>query len=451
MMLQRLLPLSGPVGARRYALLAPALLFSQHFAVAALYRLAAEPLRADALFWLLPLRRLIALPAMSPWTSALTFVFSLLIAWGLAILSYRRAGRSGFGLVLAALSIIPGFQLAAVLILAILPVRAVDAAGPRTGINLAHVLQGVLAGMAIVVLAVLLSAVTFGSYGWGLFIATPFLVGLTTAYIANRDAALPQGMTLPVVLTAAFLGVLALLMFALEGFMCIVLVIPLGALMATIGGAVGRKLADVGHSRGRPLLSVAILPLVFVAEAALPPSLTIATQQNIDIAAPPPRVWQALISDAPIAGETRLVALAGFAYPVRGRLLGHEVGATRLGEFSTGVARERVTAWVPAKRLAFVVVDQPAMMEEMSPYRQVHAPHLHGYFVTDSTSFELTQLPSGGTRLVARATHRLRIDPVLYWEPLARWAIGMNVTRVLQSVKGASEDSTNTGVKTKWL
>ena len=179
-MLRRLLPLDGPVGALRYTVLAPALLFSQHLVVTVLYRLAGEPLRADPSFWLLPLRRLIALPTMSPWTSALTFAFSLLIAWGLAILSYRRAGRSGFGLVLAALSIIPGFQLAAVLILAILPVRAVEAEEPRTGINLAHVLQGLLAGMAIVVLAVLLSAVTFGSYGWGLFIATPFLVGLTT-------------------------------------------------------------------------------------------------------------------------------------------------------------------------------------------------------------------------------------------------------------------------------
>jgi hypothetical protein len=74
-----------------------------------LYPLAGEPLRADPSFWLLPLRRLIELPVMSPWTSALTFAFSLLVAWGLAILSYRRAGRSGIGLVLAALSIVPGF------------------------------------------------------------------------------------------------------------------------------------------------------------------------------------------------------------------------------------------------------------------------------------------------------------------------------------------------------
>ena len=271
------------------------------------------------------------------------------------------------------------------------------------------------------------------------FVATPFLVGLATAYIANRDLALPPGKTLPVVLIAAALGVLALLMFALEGFVCIVLVVPLGAVMAGLGGLLGRQLADVGHSRGRPLLSVAILPFVFVTEAALPPSVTITTNQSIEIAAPAPRVWQALISNAPIAGDPGLVALADFAYPIRSRIVGQGVGAIRQGEFSTGIARERVTAWEPGKALAFAIIAQPAMMEEMSPYRRVHAPHLHGYFETDTTRFEIETLAAGKSRLTVHASHRLRIDPVLYWEPLARWAIGKNVTRVLESIKGAAE------------
>ena len=367
MMLRQLFPLSGSVRALQYTLFAPALLFSQHLAVWAIFRLSGTPFQSDAMFWLLPLRRLIELPVISPWTSALTFAFSLFVAWGLAVLSYRRAGQSGFGFVLAALSIIPGVQLAAVIGLAVLPTRSAIAAPPPTGVNMAHVLQGVLAGMAIIVFAVLLSAVTFGSYGWGLFVATPFFVGLTTAYLANRDVALPPGKTMPLVLLASGLGVLALLMFALEGFMCIILIIPLGAMVAAVGGAVGRKLADIGHQRGRPLLSVAILPLVCLAEAAMPPSVKITTHETIDIAAAPSVVWQALISDAPIADKPQIVALAGFAYPVRGRLLGQGVGAVRLGEFSTGTAQERVTSWEPGKRLAFVVVNQPAMMEEMSP------------------------------------------------------------------------------------
>ncbi len=439
-MIWRLLPLSGPITALKYAVFALTFLFSQHLIVATLLWPAGAPLRTDPLFWLLPLRRLIELPTISPWTSALIFAFSLFVAWGLAVLSYRRAGQSGIGYALAALSIIPGVQLAAVLGLIVLPTRALDIAPLPSGVKMAHVLQGVLAGMAIIVFAVLLSAVTFGSYGWGLFVATPFFVGLTTAYLANREVALPPGKTLPLVLLGAGLGVLALLMFALEGFMCIILIVPLGALVAALGGVLGRKLADIGHQRGRPLLSVAILPLVFLIEAAVPPSVTITTHESIDIAAPPSTVWRALTSDAPIGGEPQLVALAGFAYPIRGRLLGQGVGAIRLGEFSTGTARERVTSWEPGRRLAFVIIHQPAMMEEMSPYRRVHAPHLNGYFETDTTSFEMKPLSSGGTRLVAQATHRLRIDPALYWEPLARWAIKMNVTRVLQSIKDMAEE-----------
>jgi hypothetical protein len=124
---------------------------------------------------------------------------------------------------------------------------------------------------------------------------------------------------------------------------------------------------------------------------------------------------------------------------LRGRLLGEGVGAERHGEFSTGGARERVTEWVPGRRLSFIVLSQPPAMEEMSPYGQVHAPHLSGYFETTTTSFELEALPGGRTRLTARAAHMLRMDPVLYWEPVARWAIHSNVRRVLHDIELKAE------------
>jgi hypothetical protein len=78
-------------------------------------------------------------------------------------------------------------------------------------------------------------------------------------------------------------------------------------------------------------------------------------------------------------------------------------------------------------------------MEEMSPYRRVHAPHVTGYFNTEWTSFDLVELPGGGTRLTARAAHELRIEPALYWEPIARWAIRRNVGRVLLDVRMKAE------------
>lgn len=438
--MRHLATFSGKISAPAYALAVPALVLSQHLMVALLYRAAAVPLVADSGFWLLPMRRLADMPALSPWTAAAAFGFSLVIAWAIAMLSFRRAARSGYGYMLAAASIVPVLQIGAVALLAVVPVRAVDLEPEQArGANIAHVVQGVLAGVAIIVLAVLISAVTFGAYGWSLFVMTPFLVGITTAYLANRDVALAPGRTFGLVMAAAGLGTLALVMFALEGFVCILLAAPLGSVAALLGGVIGRALAAIGHRRGKPLLSVALLPAMVALEAAMPPSVAITMEQAIDISAPPPAVWQAVVSNDPIGAPPALVAEAGFSYPISGRLLGDGVGAVRLGEFSTGVARERVTDWQPGRQLAFVVESQPPMMEEMSPYRRVHAPHLSGYFETGATAFDLKPLPGGRTRLSVRATHILRIDPALYWEPMARWAISQNVHRVLRSIKGRAE------------
>lgn len=436
----------GKISPATYALAAPALILCQHLLVALLHWAAAVQLDADSGFWLLPMRRLADLPALSPWAAAAAFALSLVVTWAVAMLSFRRAARSGYGYVLAAASIVPVLQIGAVALLAVAPLRAIDPEPDQAeGANIAHVVQGVLAGVAIIVIAVLISAVTFGAYGWSLFVMTPFLVGITTAYLANRSLALAPGRTFALVMAAAGLGTLALVMFALEGFVCILLAAPLGSVAALVGGAIGRALATIGHRRGKPLLSVALLPALFALEGAMPPSVAITMEQAIDISAPPSAVWQAVVSDDPIGPPPTLVAEAGFSYPIGGRLLGEGVGAVRLGEFSTGIARERVTVWQPGRRLAFIVESQPAMMEEMSPYRRVHAPHLSGYFETSTTAFDLKPLPGGRTRLSVCATHALRIDPALYWEPMARWAISQNVDRVLRSIKGRAEVSVSSG------
>jgi hypothetical protein len=75
----------------------------------------------------------------------------------------------------------------------------------------------------------------------------------------------------------------------------------------------------------------------------------------------------------------------------------------------------------------------------MSPWRRVHAPHVSGYFDTLETRFVLVPLRGGGTRLTVSAEHILRIDPALYWEPIARWAISRNISRVMEDVRAKAE------------
>ena len=432
--------MKGEISRPAYGLLASLLILSQHAVVALAYRVTGRTLSDDLGFWLVPLRRLADLPGLRPFEAALAFAFGLTVAWALGVVSFRRASHANRGHGLAALSVVPILQIVVVTLLALMPHRSVSASAmPVVQTDSFRATQGVLAGAAIIVFAVLVSAVTFGAYGYGLFVLTPFTVGMTTAYIANRDADVGLGRTFALVMWATGLGSLALIMFALEGLFCIILAAPLGIGVAFLGATAGHNMAVAGHRRGKPFLAVALLPAAFAAEAAMPPSVAIATLESIEVAAPPSAVWRALTSDEPVASAPGLVGTAGLAYPIRGRILGDGVGALRLGEFSTGVARERVVAWEPGQRLAFEVLTQPTAMEDMSPYRHVHAPHVHGYFDTAETRFDLDPLPSGGTRLNVRASHTLRIDPVLYWEPLARWAVRENTRRVLRDIKDKAE------------
>jgi general stress protein CsbA len=278
--------------------------------------------------------------------------------------------------------------------------------------NAFQVIAGTLAGVGIILLAVFISALVFRAYGWGLFVLTPLVVGFTTGYLVNRRELQTMKTTNGLVLLAAALGCFGLILFALEGLICLLLASPLGALLAIAGGALGRRAARLGKEPTGPLYCVALLPLVFAADAISPPDVLMLTDQSIVINASASRVWQAIISG---------------------------VGASRNGYFSTGVAREKITEWQQDRLLGFVVLHQPPAMREMSPYQHVHAPHVNGYFETGETRFEIEPLSAEKSRLTILAAHRLHLDPVVYWEPIARWAASSNSRRVLRDLKAKAD------------
>lgn len=419
------------------------LLSSQHLAAWLVPGGSPDLMQQDAEFWFTPLASGLGSSGLPEYAAYALLAWSLVIAWTVAWLSFRVAARINTGNAFAALSVVPVVQIIAIVVLTIIPRQEpAEGYGRPPASSGRQVVQGPLAGVAIVVLAVLVSAVSFGAYGWGLFVATPFLVGLTTGYLVNRDEEQGVGRTMKLCLAAAGLGSLALVALALEGIVCILMAAPLAIPFVMLGGAAGRGLAVSQHDRGQPFYSIAILPLVFLAEGAMPPQVPIATHHSIEIDAPPEAVWDALISAEPVAAAPGLPGLAGLAYPVRGRIAGEGVGARRIGVFSTGDAVEEVTLWRTGRALAFRVIEHPPAMEEMSPYRRVHAPHLEGYFLTGETRFDLVPMPSGGTRITIASEHILRIDPIPYWEPIARLAIRDNVNRVLRDIKAKAERRT---------
>jgi len=306
-----------------------------------------------------------------------------------------------------------------------------------TGLRSRAAAKGVIVGMALFVALVALGTLIFGTYGYGIFIVLPFVIGAVAAYIANGVEDQGGKRTVKIALAAAGLGGLALIFTAIEGAICVIMAIPIGAPLAMLGGAIGRAVAlDKRQRRGQTLSGVALLPLVFVGEALLPPLMTFHVLERITIAAPADRVWPALIAhdlrEEPVSLPYRL----GLAHPKGGWIEGEGVGAKRYGVFSTGTAIERVTAWEPGQRLTFVVEKDVPPMHELSPYAHVHAPHaVGGYFTTQQADFALRPLADGQTEVVLTTSHTMRLDPVFYWLPLARQLVSWNDRRVLAHIK----------------
>ena len=356
------------------------------------------------------------------------------LAWLLLAAAIRRARSTGRSLLVASMVIVPFIQLATIVWLSCAPDRDAPGAQARPARVPPHIaLKGVAAGVILTLLLVGMSVLVFRKYGSLLFLASPFLVGCVTAFIGNRHGDIGPKATTRLVWAACFLGAVGLLAIAIEGIVCIAMAAPLIAGFAWLGGLAGRAVALKGSGGGRrgTAMSVAVVPLFLVFDLVAPPRVAFENVESIEVAASDRAVWEAIVHMGSIAEPPAALFRWGLAYPMGGTLHAEGVGAIREGVFSTGVSYERVTEWEPGRRLSFIVLDDPPTMSELSPYRNVNAPHVDGYFRTVDTRLTITPLANGNMRLSSATSHELHLRPAFYWLPITKWAIHENKVRVL--------------------
>lgn len=371
---------------------------------------------------------------LASWSLLLVGVADAAAAWVLWSLAMRRARTTNRSLVIACLVVVPVFQIPTLCWLGWSARQSPDDSWPRERpVPLSVALQGLLGGVIVTVALEVLSTLVLRTYGLGLFVASPFIVGCVTGYLGNRAADIGWWDTVRLVLGACFLGCVALLAVAVEGIICLVMAAPLILVMAWVGGLVGRAIAirRPGAARGGTALSIGILPLLLAVDLIAPPRVAFESVESVEVSAADRQVWDAIVHMGPIPSPPDMPFRWGLAYPLSGRIDGSGVGAIRTGVFSTGTAYERVTEWEPDRYLSFIVLSDPPTLRELSPYRDVHAPHVNGYFRTLDARFTITPLQNGHTRLTLATRHELDLGPGAYWLPMARWAVHTNKQRVL--------------------
>ncbi len=437
---------SEPVGPRAYALSGFGLMLFKYAAEALLIWVYTSAVYMPWHFFspLLSVRASVLQPAPL-WLGWVLFAWSLPFLWVAISMSVRRAADAGSSPWLGLLVLVPIVNLVFMPLMCFPP--------PSEGANWSPHGDGdaeeeratsaaMALGTSLVVGALMLfiSVYLLASYGASLFMGTPLLMGAVAAFQYNRVHSRSYGASIGLGLAAVSVGGLGLLLFALEGLICVAMAVPLMLPLGGLGGLMGKAIAESTRRPGSELLAaLTLLPVWALAESYSTGTARHEVITSVEINAPPAVVWQHVIGFPDLPPPSEWYFRWGIACPERARIEGQGVGAIRYCEFSTGTFVEPITHWEPGRRLAFDVTDQPAPMVELSPYRHIHPPHLDGYLRSNRGEFRLIALPQGRTRLEGSTWYELDMFPQTYWTLWSDFLIHRIHERVLLHVKRLSE------------
>ncbi len=384
------------------------------------------------------------LPGAPAWLIPALAIWTLPFLWIGVTLTLRRALDADLSPAWAMAFFLPFANYVLMAALCLIPtsspsVPSVGArpAGKKMSSAIIAMSAGICFGLLMVVAAVLLK----GEYGYSLFYGAPFGTGALTAFLFNRRYAGSLGETLQVAMVMLLSIAGALLLFAFEGLLCILMAVPIGFAVGLLGAIAGRAMARLGQRAVPPAISAMLLLPVFA--ALEPPDMAgralHEVRSSVVIDAPPERVWPHVIAFQPIPEPTDAVFRLGIAYPEYARIEGAGVHAVRYCVFSTGPFVEPITDWEPGKRLAFDVASSPDPLRELSFYSNLSPPHLHGYLRSRRGEFRLVALPGGRTRLEGSTWYEIEIAPQAYWQVWSDFLIHRIHDRVLEHIKSEVE------------
>ena len=243
----------------------------------------------------------------------------------------------------------------------------------------------------------------------------PLYTGFITIQIAERTQprSVPEWILAPwapILLSAA-----VTLVFFLEGYICIVMALPIMLACSSLGGVIAGLLARHGRRLSSSTLSsLALLPLVLAPAESLrlAPVQTRTVASSILIHAPASVVWQNIARVPAISPSELRPSWAhriGFPRPVEATLSFPGVGGVRHATFEHGLTfLETVNVWQPGDRLAFYIRADTANIppSTLDEHITIGGP----YFDVLDGEYRLEPLPNGAILLHLTSHERLSTD-----------------------------------------
>jgi len=282
----------------------------------------------------------------------------------------------------------------------------------------------------------------FKEYGWTVFIIIPFIIGFLPPFIYGRQAEIKKKESYKLSFQTLGIALVLLLLFAIEGIICIAMTLPLTGLLVWIGSYLGYKVNSgkwintTNTTIGLFLICVSTMSFDYInkSENLIPVKTIIIVNAPID------QVWKNVVTFNKIDEPTDWIFKTGISYPTNATIEGTGVGAIRYCNFSTGSFVEPITIWNEPSLLQFDVKEQPIPMNEFNPFWDIHPPHLDGYFKSYKGQFKLTKINDNKTELEGTTWYKVDITPEIYWKTWSDFIIHRIHERVLNHIKIETEN-----------
>jgi hypothetical protein len=281
-----------------------------------------------------------------------------------------------------------------------------------------------------------------GQYGLALFVLTPLFVGFSSTAIYGYKNAITRTTAFTISLATISLMTLGLLVFALEGIICIAMAAPIALLIVWVGSIMGHIMVSKHPTN---TMTIIIAMTLFIPLTSFIESKTEAKENNligiktsVTINAGRETVWKNVISFPELNTPKELIFKTGIAYPINATIDGEGIGAVRYCNFTTGSFVEPITRWDAPHLLSFDVLESPQPMKELS-FWDIDAPHLHDYFVSKKGQFKLIKISDNETVLEGTTWYYNKIKPNFYWNIWSDYIVHKIHNRVLTHIKQISE------------
>ena len=281
-----------------------------------------------------------------------------------------------------------------------------------------------------------------GALSFSFVFLAPTVMGFISVYFSGRDQKISTSskILLPWVSVFALLATCFLLL--LEGTICIVLLLPVFLLLASLGGLLGGYLYNSRYEKAKGALKVIVaLPLIVaIGETHIkePDSIQSLTQ-TVLVDAPATKIWSNIKSIPDIKREEfspSFLYLIGVPYPVLGQL--NETTQIRLSRWEKGIEfEEKIVEQVDGHYMRWVYDFKPGSIP--ADALDQHVTIGGKYFDVIDTSYTTNEVSTGQTELSLQIRFRVSTNINSYANLWAKYLVGDFEKQILNVYKHRSE------------